>query len=75
MKYVVIEMQNGNAEGRTWNYDTREDAEVKYYSTLAEMIKSEVERHSCVLMTDEGFVLEKKFCDHSGAAPEPAEAE
>ena len=73
MKYVVIEMQNGNAEGRTWNYDTREDAEVKFYGVLTEMIKSPIERHSCVLMTDEGFVLEKKFCNHSGATAVEAE--
>lgn len=58
VQYVVVEMQNGVVANRSWAYDTKEDAEVKYYQVLAEAVKSPVEVHTVMLMTDEGFLLE-----------------
>lgn len=63
-KYVVIEMQNGTIEGRSWAYETREDAEVKYYQVLAETVKSPVATHTVMLVTDAGFVLDAKCYPH-----------
>ena len=65
MKYVVIEMQNGIIGENAWSYDTREDAEVKFYQVLAEVVKSPVAVHTVILGTDEGFVLDCKCYKHA----------
>lgn len=65
VKYVVVEMQNGIVEGRSWCYDDRASAEVKYYQVLAEAVKSPVDVHTVMLMTDEGHLLDApKFYHH-----------
>ena len=69
-KYIVIEMQNGVIGGNTWAYEDRADAEVKLYQVLAEVVKSRVEVHTVMLVTDEGFPIETKFYKH-GQEPEP----
>lgn len=63
-KYCVIEMQNGVVGNNAWNYDTREDAEVKYFQVLSEVVKSPVETHTVMLITDEAFVLDSKCYKH-----------
>ena len=63
-KYCVIEMQNGVVGDNAWDYDTREDAEVKYYQVLSEVVKSPVETHTVMLITDEAFVLDSKCYKH-----------
>lgn len=63
-KYIVIEMQNGIVGTNAWTYDTREDAEVKEYQVLSEVVKSPVKTHTVMLMTDEGFVLDTKCYKH-----------
>lgn len=69
-KYIVIELQNGSIGGNNWSYDSRADAEVKMYQVLSEVVKSSVEVHTVMLVTDEGFPLERKCYKH-GAEPEP----
>lgn len=69
-KYIVIEMQNGNIGGNNWAYEDRASAEVKMYQVLAEVVKSPVEVHTVMLVTDEGFVIETKCYKH-GEEPEP----
>ena len=64
-KYIVIEMQNGIVGTNAWTYDTREDAEVKEYQVLSEVVKSPVAVHTVMLVTDEGFVLDTKCYKHS----------
>lgn len=64
MKYVVIEMQNGVVGENAWNYETRDDAEVKYYQVLSEVVKSPVAVHTVILATDEGFVIDCKCYKH-----------
>lgn len=63
-KYIVVEMQNGVIGGNTWAYDTRDDAEVKFYQVLSEVVKSPVEVHTVMLVTDEGFVIDCKCYKH-----------
>lgn len=72
-KYIVIEMQNGVVGTNAWAYDTREDAEVKEYQVLAEVVKSPVATHTVMLMTDEGFVLDTKCYKHDAEQTAPAE--
>lgn len=69
-KYVVVEMQNGIVGTHAWVYDTREDAEVKEYQTLAEVVKSDIPVHTVLLLSDEGFELDRKCYKHD-AQPEP----
>lgn len=71
VKYVVVEMMNGYVENHAWPYETREEAEVKYYQVLSEAVMSTVEAHTVMLMTDEGILIENaKFYYH----PKSAEA-
>lgn len=74
-KYIVVEMQNGVVGSNAWTYDTREDAEVKEYQVLSEVVKSPIATHTVLLMTDEGFVLDTKCYKHSEQQPEPESAE
>ena len=69
-KFIVTEMQNGIIGSNSWVYENREDAEVKLYQVLAEVVKSPVAVHTVVMHTDEGFVLECKCYKHS-EQPEP----
>ena len=69
-KYIVIEMQNGIVGTNAWTYDSRDDAEVKMYQVLSEVVKSPVAVHTVMLVTDEGFVLETRCYKHD-AQPEP----
>lgn len=74
-KYIVAEMQNGVIGGNTWVYETRDDAEVKYYQVLAEVVKSPVEVHTVMLVTDEGFVIDVKCYKHDGNVQPTPEVE
>ena len=58
-KYIIIEMQNGIVGNNAWTYDTREDAEVKWYQVLSEVVKSSVPVHTVLFVTDEGFTVEE----------------
>ena len=69
-KYVVIEMQNGSIGANYWVYEERADAEEKLYSVLSEVVKSPIETHTVMLVTDEGFLIDCKCYHH--AQDEPA---
>ena len=47
---------------------SRDDAEVKLYQVLSEVVKSPVRTHTVMLVTDEGFVIDAKCYKHE---PEP----
>lgn len=70
--YVVIEMQNGQIGSNAWAYDNREDAEVKEYQVLSEVVKSPVAVHTVLLLSDEGFELDRKCYKHEQAALDSA---
>jgi hypothetical protein len=74
-KYVVIEMQNGIVGTNAWTYDTREDAEVKEYQVLSEVVKSPVAVHTVLLLSDEGFELDRKCYKHDAQPEVVAETE
>ena len=67
--YVIIEMQNGNIGSNNWNYETREDAEVKWHQVLSEVVKSPIAVHTVMFVTDEGFEVEKPRVYKHGAQP------
>lgn len=72
-KYIVIEMQDGVIGENTWVYDDRASAEVKEYQVLAEVVKSAVPKHTVMLVTDEGFVLDCKCYKHEAVPSMPGE--
>lgn len=74
-KYIVIEMQNGIVGTNAWTYDSRDDAEVKMYQVLSEVVKSPVAVHTVMLVTDEGFVLETRCYKHDAQPVAVAETE
>lgn len=58
--YIVIEMQNGVIGENVWNFANRAEAESMYYNTLSYAAVSEVQTHTVMLISDEGFVIECK---------------
>lgn len=62
--FVVCEMQNGIIGANAWSYETKAQAEVKYYQVLSEVVMSPVETHTVLLMTDDGFMIDKKCYKH-----------
>ena len=73
--YVVIEMQNGIVGNNAWTYESREDAEVKEYQVLSEVVKSPVAVHTVLLLSDEGFELDRKCYKHDAQPEVIAETE
>ena len=66
-KYLVIELQtntDGTMGSQVTSFDARDRAENKYHTVLAAASISTKPKHSAVLMTNEGFVLESKCYHH-----------
>lgn len=63
-KYVVIEMQNGIVGTNAWTYDNCDDAEVKMYQVLSEVVKSPVAEHTVMLVASDGTPLDIKCYKH-----------
>ena len=74
-KYIVVEMQDGTIGGNTWVYDDRASAEVKEYQVLSEVVKSPVPVHTVLLLSDEGFELDRKCYKHDAQPEVVAETE
>lgn len=72
--YFVLEIQINNGTGSILPYafDNQADAEAKYHSILAVAAKSEVQKHSAVLMAENGITLKHESYFHE---EEPIEAE
>ena len=56
--YIVMELQNGQIGERFWVYETREQAESKYFLVLSYACVSEIKSHTVMLLNDKGNVLE-----------------
>ncbi|MBQ3502952.1 MAG: hypothetical protein IJA72_04765 [Clostridia bacterium] len=65
--YVVIEIQknHGKIITHTNAYDVKNQAENKFYSILAEAATSDVEVHSAVILTEEGYIDKCQSYKHS----------
>ena len=70
MKYIVVELQtNGSTTANiVTTHDTREAAESKYHTVLAAAAVSNVEIHSAVILTPDGFQLMSQAYRHAPAA-------
>ena len=63
--YFVLEIQIGETGSiLPFSFDNQPDAEAKYHSILAVAAKSEVPKHSAVLMAENGITLKKESYFH-----------
>lgn len=66
-KYLVMEIQTwdtGAIQTPTYAYDKQENAEAKYHDILSKAAVGTLPKHTAVLMTNEGYVLETKCYEH-----------
>ena len=64
--FVVIELQkNGDQMGNiVTTHDTLQDAQHKFHTVAAAAAISTVEKHSVVLLNDDGFPIERTTFEH-----------
>ncbi len=64
--YIVIELQKtGNQMANiVTSHNTLQDAQYKFYSVAASAAISQLDKHSVVLMNDDGFTIEKLTFEH-----------
>lgn len=65
-KYIVIELQkNGDTMSNIVTaHDTLQDAQYKFHMTAAYASISDVEKHSIVLLNEDGFPIERVTFEH-----------
>lgn len=64
--YIVIELQKtGNQMANiVTSHNTLQDAQYKFYSVAASAAISQLDKHSVILINDEGFTIEKLSFEH-----------
>ena len=64
--FIVIELQrNGNQMGNIVTaHETLQDAQHKFHTVAAAAAISSVEKHSVVLLDDDGFIIERTIFEH-----------
>ena len=73
--YKIIEMQttNGTTAHIVTTKSTRNEAEAEFHRVLAAAAVSNVEVHSCTILTEEGFQIMTGCYKHEPAAQNAAE--
>ena len=65
--FVVIEIQAGETVATLVNsYADRNEAEAKYHTILAYASKSDIPKHSAVMLTEEGYYIKSETYKHGG---------
>ena len=76
-KYITLEIQHfadGNVAVLPTKYDTRNDAEAKFYTLCAAGCHTDLPLYTVMVMTTEGFVLDQKvFKNEVQPEPEPTQ--
>lgn len=64
--FIVIELQrNGNQmDNIVTAHETLQDAQHKFHTVAAAAAISSVEKHSVVLLDDDGFIIERTIFEH-----------
>ena len=67
--YIVIELQknNGQIANIVTTHDTLNEAEAKFHTILSAGAVSDVEKHSAVLLSEEGFPMRNECYKHEEA--------
>ena len=65
--FIVVELQkNGNQMGNIVTaHETLQDAQYKFHTVAAAAAISNVEKHSVVLLNDDGFPIERTTFEHN----------
>ena len=72
MTFYVIELQTSNTGAAIpYAYDNQPDAEALYHTLLAAAAKSEISKHSVLLLGEDGFIIKKETYEHEPGPPEP----
>ena len=69
--YIVIELQTTGdsvAIVTPVTYSDPKEAESKYHAVLSAAAVSSVEKHACVILTEEGFLVDSKCYVHEEQA-------
>lgn len=65
--FIVIELQT-NSDGTlgnfVWTYSSLPEAESKFHSVLAAAAVSELPKHACVIMNEEGRCFRSQCYEH-----------
>lgn len=62
--YIVIEIQtnsDGTVGNFVWAFNSEQEALSKYHSVLSFAAVSQLPKHSCVVITNEGYVI-SSYC-------------
>ena len=64
--YIVVELQkNGDQLSNiVTSHATRNDADSKFYQVMAAAAVSNVEKHACTIITEEGASLRSGYYEH-----------
>lgn len=73
--YFVLEIQINNGTGSilSFSFDERAEAEAKYHTILAVASVSDVQKHSAVLMAENGITLKQESYFHIEEEPQSEE--
>ena len=72
--YFVLEIQiNETGSILPYAFENLADAEAKYHSILAVAAKSNVPKHSAVLMAENGITIKHEYYFHIEEEPQPEE--
>ena len=69
--YVVIEIQKNDNKISTYTdaYDDKHQAENKFHSILAQAAISDIDVHSAVILTEEGYIDKCQSYNHEEPDP------
>lgn len=64
--FVVIELQKTGNEVASivTKHNTRNEADSKFYAVMSAAAVSNVEKHACTLLTEEGTALRNAYYEH-----------
>ena len=75
--YIIMEVQvfpDGGISTPCYAYSDKNRAEQKYHAVLSAAAVSALPRHTCFMLTDDGYVIKSESYEHP-VEPEPEESE
>jgi len=65
--YIIMEVQvfpNGQMSTPCYAFDDKNKAEAKYHDILSKAAVSSLPRHTCFMLTDDGYVIKSESFTH-----------
>lgn len=76
--YIIMEVQvfpDGGMSTPCYAYSDQNKAEAKYHSVLSVAAVSSLAKHTCFMLTDDGYVIKSECYTHDIPEPEPESEE